>query len=510
MNAGQKTQNKFLILGGRVDPTMSDASPNKEKYPRGSSPWHVVLLVDSNERSDPRIKSMPRDELVRQINNTFGRSSLSALDDNHMVHCEMKRLLAGDYMWIARREGSEDQVLDCIIERKTFIDLVHTITTTSNTYAPLNRMLVQMKKLECTTLENKIILLEKPNPDTCGTTDLFTKPVTICMAKNFAMRVKSGHYPGFLYKQTSCINDTVRFLFDQHEIMRNKVQHAYNQALAMNEEGVSVDDQILKIPPFARIGTIENINQSIHKALNDSTFQYYLELRRIPKIGEAKTKVIMKRFLTKHDLQECMDSDTAIEVLSGLDLVGKSMALRIREKFMRKSPPPTTPTKGHTNKKLSAVQVTPDADKTTQKRKRAEKDGSFSTNIQNPKRQLFGVDTVVDSKFAGGSFPGSATVGKTPSSTEHLQGRFGEGDSAYGFEDTSSDDESLFEPIFSKNRHEHPPSTTRGGILASNEPNNPSHRHPPRSASEIIKVDDEDTTNPEEAPVEAAEIITID
>lgn len=91
-----------------------------EDCPGSSSSWHVVLLVDANERSNPHIKCMPREELVGRINHAFGPFSSSS-DSIKVVHCETKHLLAGDYMWIARIQEKENPVLDCIIERKVVI-----------------------------------------------------------------------------------------------------------------------------------------------------------------------------------------------------------------------------------------------------------------------------------------------------------------------------------------------------------------------------------------------------
>eukprot|EP00977_Amphora_coffeiformis_P004803 scaffold1033_cov171-Amphora_coffeaeformis.AAC.20 len=469
----------------------------------GSSPWHVVLLVDSNERSHPRAKYLPRDELVRRINDAFFGGP---------IHCETKRLLAGDYMWIARKEGAEDQVLDCIIERKSLNDLVLSVTTTSNTYAPLNRMQVQMKKLESTTLDNKIFLLEKSNTGACAQ---FTKRGAFCKATKFATSVKQGDYPGFWYKQTSCINDTLRFLVDKHELMRNKVKQAYSQALAQKEKGVSVDEQMLKRSPFAPIGTIANINKSICKGLTDATFQYYLELRRIPNMGDPKTRVVMERFPAKHDLQECMDSDNAIKILASLELVGKSMARNVWDKFARKKPPPMTPTRGQTNSKFAAAQVTPGTEKTVQKRKRADTDGSFSADFHKTKRRLFGTDTVLDSKFARAGSCSSASADQTPLSAERQEGQFGEDNSHihsvydYYYDSISSDDDSLFEPIFPKTRaDDNPLAIIRGQALASSEPNNTLYA--PGRVPEITNVDDdEETICPEKIPADA-EVITID
>lgn len=490
----------------------------KQDCSTGTCPWHVVLLVDSNERSNPCTKSMPRDELVREINHAFGATSSSS---KFVVHCETRRLVAGDYMWIARKRGfptqddDDDVVLDCIIERKTLPDLTHALSQPSNKYWPLNRMQVQMKKLKSTTLRNKIFLLENPNPS--NITQFISNQGMLRMALNFAKDIQNGDHAGFFYKETTCVNDTVRFLMDQHEWMRNRVQQAYDLAMLQSnnkeDDTVGVDMRMRSLPPFASIGIVDNLNTSISKALNDTTFQYYLALRRVPKLGESKTRIIMERFPTQQDLeQQCMmdndsSSSAAMKTLASLDKIGKTMAHHIWNRFATRKPPPSTtqPTdcsNGRSARKKTrashdAQVVTPDILLTAKARKRAKANESSTDSLPSAKRCLFASEQKEsDSKERGlllkTNLPsvGTTTTRRclfgngTASSANNVQAWL-DGD------DSSSDDGSLFDPIF--------PMTLKKSVPG----NNATHSNPPNSRATIatgaiINVDDDDDHDEEE------------
>lgn len=486
---------------------MCDAAA-EENDCSGSS-WHIVLLVDSNERSHPRVKTMPRGEIVHHINQAY--RSLS--DGDNRFHCETRHLMAGDYMWIARKEGFEDRVLDCIIERKTLHDLVSSMSSKSTSCAPLKRMHVQMKKMESTTLKTKIFLLEKSDKDAASLAR-FTQRSLLCKAMNLAADIQNGNCPGFFYKETTCVNDTVRFLLDQHEVMRKRVQQAYTRAVANPKEGISVDEQMVQLSPFASIGTLQKVNQSICKGLNDATFQYYLDLRRIPRLGDAKARVVMARFPNKVDLQRCMDSDRAIETLTGLEKIGKTMGKHIRDKFARK-PPPTTP--AAVNKKRAAANVTPETDKSRQGNKRVKADHpASSVHFQNPKRRL-GFETHTAEPVSEVLELESCVLGTSSDTTERRRCLFGNGSYTknarpschnYFCDSSSDDDDSLFEPIFPRIR---------------NESANPAFAAPacpirdvqvdgiePSGYPEIVNIDEEETKCSSSTLSSNAEVIEID
>ena len=418
--------------------------------------WNVVLLVDSNERVNPHSKIMPREELVYLINDAFGGATTSG-----KVHCETRHLHAGDYLWIARKQGWGERVLDCIIERKTLHDLVGSVTNPSRSCAPLKRMHVQMKKLESTTLSNKIFLLENHSP---GTVAKFVPQGTLASAWKFAAQVRKGEYAGFTFKETKSVIGTARFLQDQHAILIKQVEEAHSQALASQEMGLSVDEKMMKLPPFARIGTLQNMNDCIKRSLNDPSFLYYLELRRVPNLGETKTQSILARFPTKEELQQCANSRTCLKTLAGLHKLGLTMAKHIRDHFATLPLPPETPKIVRKRKRNAAV-VTPET-KSVESRAVARNTRRRLFDDERPRKEAgeAGKETVQDDDSTCSSTHGNHerdfTAEKLPRTRRCLFPKPSVNTSGDLF-DSSSDDDSLFEPIFSKPRPKSPPGSSK-------------------------------------------------
>ena len=320
--------------------------PYEEKERLALGGWNVVLLMDTKERKHPKIKTMRREDIVADINHAFGAGS-----------CEVRTLQAGDYAWIARKEGFGERVLDCIIERKTLHDLTKDMTRKSGSCHPLSKMEAQMKKMESTTLSNKIFLLEDRNDP-----KIRHVPGSILdSALEFDEKIRNGQHPGgFSYKETKSIVDTVLFLKNQHRAMRNKIKAAYAQALVSLSEGASVDEQMLKLAPFATVGTVDNINERIQQALGQPEFLYYRQLRSVRGVGEYRTKKVTASFPTKESLQQYAKSQTRVFVatmkrISGMD---EDTAKRVRDCFLPSPAAEANPIQV-TKRKQAPLMVTP-------------------------------------------------------------------------------------------------------------------------------------------------------
>ena len=223
---------------------------------RAYNRWHVVLLVDCHERCHSSTRSMPRDELVEHINRHFNKCHRDndCGSSERIPHCETRSLLAGDYVWVARRRkisdksssGSsssssskkndeeyeiEERLLDCVIERKSFADLHTSLTTQSTRFYPLSRMQIQLHKLKASTLSDTWLLLER-EPSIKPSQQGWSGPSSAVrqLGSQFRRDIQQGReYPGIVWKETQNVTDTVQFLIDQHERMCRRVELAEQQ-----------------------------------------------------------------------------------------------------------------------------------------------------------------------------------------------------------------------------------------------------------------------------------------
>jgi ERCC4-type nuclease len=404
----------------------------------GMGGWHVVLLVDSNERCHRTVKFMTKHELVDTINKQFGSSS----DGAFIPHCETQRLLAGDYLWVARHSSTgEERLLNCIMERKSFPDLTMSLTTKSTKYHPLSRMDVQLKKLQASTLPHRLLIVEKGERS-------FLSPSCILVANQFLTNMakkgkqKKKDVNTISLRHTKSVSDTLQFLLYQHEQMRHKMRRAYQSACAESPDNIS--SAMVKMEPFAsdNVTTIDQLNQTIQMALEDPHFQYYLTLRRVIKMGESKAQAILKRYPQRQDLCDYLVSVTtkeAVKELVKLPFVGKTLATRIHQAFFL---PPLSAQKSKDAKPAAGV-VTPPA---TSKR--------CSTAVVTPP------STAKRSTTASSNIRKTACNSTPDLSTREMQ--------AFLESSDSSDNEELFHNPFERPTKRHCPLFEDGVSLNSN------------------------------------------
>jgi ERCC4-type nuclease len=252
--------------------------------------WEVVLLVDHHERNNAQV--MRRDELVARVNEAFHTQH----QHRQHAHCEVgsarsQSLPAGDYMWVARR-GDEERVLDCLVERKTMFDLGRCICNASKTYKPLTEMEVQMVKLRNCGIRNKIFLVENdPNPDTAKQG-----------AHTFAKDLETL-YPdeGFTLERSSSIHKSIEFLIRQHRHM------------------------LSGRPRFARevSNTCLKIEKLVDKAFKNPYMWYYLELRQVDRVGDAKAMAVMHAYPSQETFElACSRGDHLQQKLASIETSG--------------------------------------------------------------------------------------------------------------------------------------------------------------------------------------------
>ena len=166
------------------------------------------------------------EEIVRDINHHFQRCTNSS-----GVFCETKRLLAGDYLWVARKTNgkeTQERLLDCIIERKSYTDLCHSVTQEIPKYSPLRRIEVQLKMMQASTLREKGVLLEKVD----GYARNFRSKTCDLAARAFLKELNRGErYPGVKLYECKNVTCTVQFLIDRHSEMTKRLRTAYHEAL---------------------------------------------------------------------------------------------------------------------------------------------------------------------------------------------------------------------------------------------------------------------------------------
>lgn len=281
-------------------------------------------------------------------------------------------------------EEIEELMLDCIIERKSWSDLHVTLTKKSTRFQPLSRMDLQLRKLKATGLKHKWLLVEKqPENPSYRLSQLAAQ-----VGRDFVQTLSKGEaYPGIVLKKTKSVIGTVQFLIDQHERMCDRLQQAYEEARAscllqdttveltsdddvpIVGDNITTDSDLIRQHASDRMVTLElfaggggsgtmtmaQMNDRIRTALEDSTFQYYLKLRRVDRLGNQKANSIMERFPTQDDLQRYLSAasvsavshrnqqsttNKAIvkELTKQLSLVGAVLARRILEAFSALSP----------------------------------------------------------------------------------------------------------------------------------------------------------------------------
>ena len=373
---------------------------------------------------------MPRDELVKHVNRHFKKchgDNNSSSSRGNIPHCETRSLLAGDYVWVARRrktkqttekndnsnskkkEEIEERLLDCIIERKSFADLHTSLTTQSTRFHPLSRMQVQLHKLKASELSDTWLLLERETRKNSNQRWSGPSSAVRQTGIQFCRDIQQGRkYPGnVVLKYTQNVTNTVQFLIDQHERMCRRValvmqpqQDVYHhhdnnigKVICIDEdEATTKMDRLDTLEqrrtlsgaaaatatttttttttaqlssPFAAIGTLEKMNHSIRESLGEgdggnSSFLYYVQLRRVDQMGDNKARALIARFPTEHDLRTfCSGShgvirdgqpqrqrpkgkqkqSPVIAELMKLPLIGKVLAMRVLETFGLSGPP---------------------------------------------------------------------------------------------------------------------------------------------------------------------------
>lgn len=120
------------------DPPLENTShPDCKLWKQGT--FRIVLLVDHRERifglgkakvgAESSAAGMYEDEEYAQadLKDKEPLSNLVGMFVGADVEVDRKALPAGDFVWVARRDGEEDVMLDTIVERKREDDLFHSV-----------------------------------------------------------------------------------------------------------------------------------------------------------------------------------------------------------------------------------------------------------------------------------------------------------------------------------------------------------------------------------------------
>jgi len=278
--------------------------------------WKVFMLLDFREFGQAtKGKKAGKNCFIHlaeaRINRHFGEKC-----------CENMHLQCADYMFVARLISKADnetildeRVLDLIVERKDVNDLCSCLILPSKSHPPLQFFEAQMYKLQHCGLENKVFLLEGDENDRrqfnmrasetkidksgnryrkFGTASREEQIRRLKRVKTIRNQMICGEFKGVRIVCTKDREDTVLWLIQQFELIRKSFDPAH--------------------PPW-RVKS--EFDDYVKAQMKDDTFQEYLRLLSMEKIGDKKAMRIIKDPCLKWDKtfispREAQSIDTSV------------------------------------------------------------------------------------------------------------------------------------------------------------------------------------------------------
>jgi len=274
--------------------------------------WQIRLLMDFREfglRKKDKGKGFI-DVAKKRIDGHFGEEC-----------CEQMHLQSADYMFVARlistttKEVIDERVIDLLVERKNVNDLCSCLIQPSKSHPPLKFFEAQMYKLQHCGLENKVFLLEGDENDRrqfnmrasetkidksgnryrkFGTASREEQIRRLKRVKTIRNQMICGEFKGVRIVCTKDREDTVLWLIQQFELIRKSFDPAH--------------------PPW-RVKS--EFDDYVKAQMKDDTFQEYLRLLSMEKIGDKKAMRIIKDPCLKWDKtfispREAQSIDTSV------------------------------------------------------------------------------------------------------------------------------------------------------------------------------------------------------